>query len=421
MTRKPTPAKPAAAKPASAKPTPAKPTPAKPPAKPAAAKRPPGIDDVTITFIGHPWAPIGMGEQLRSHLQACTAVRLPFKVFDIFRYAQRIDTAHDRIIGRSECTEVAPGIRVFHINGDEVERVIESFEAQGNVFADGYNIIVPAWELPTYPKPYATQLKKFDEVWALSHFIGKSLAASGIDSRFIGQAIELEPGPNLPRRHFGIRESAFVLLNFFDLSSYATRKNPEAVLALLDAIRAESPFRDVQLVLKVKNGERNAQDWADTLKPDPQLLVLATPLDSFGVKGLINCCDCFVSLHRAEGFGRGLGEAMSLGRLAMGTGWSGNVDFMTAENSLLVDHTSQKLKRDEYPHWNNQSWANPSVTHAMTLLRPILDDPRRGQAIAERGQADVLRTHGNRAVGLRILERLSAIQKARAAKEAVLF
>ena len=145
-------------------------------------------------------------------------------------------------------------------------------------------------------------------------------------------------GPCLPRRYFGIRKSAFVLLNFFDLSSYSTRKNPEAVLALLERIRAADPYRDVQLVLKAKNGESGAEAWAAELKPDAQLKIIATPLDSFEVKSLINACDCFVSLHRAEGFGRGLGEAMALGRLAMGTGWSGNVDFMTAENSLLVPH-----------------------------------------------------------------------------------
>jgi hypothetical protein len=74
-----------------------------------------------------------------------------------------------------------------------------------------------------------------------------------------------------------------------------------------------------------------------------------------------------------------------------------------------VRHSLVKLKRDEYPHWKGQSWANPSVAHAFELLRPVLDDPARGRAIAERGQADVLRTHGNRAVGLRILARLQQI------------
>lgn len=369
-----------------------------------------GIDAVPVTILGHPWAPIGMGEQLRSHVQACAAVKLQPGVFDVFRYAQRTDPAHDRIIGGAECMEVpGGGIRIFHVNGDEVDRIIEAFEARGNEFAAGYNIIVPAWELPAYPKEWAAKLGRFDEVWALSHFIEDSLATAGVRSTFIGQAIEFEPGANLPRRHFGIRESAYVLLNFFDLSSYASRKNPEAVLALLDRVRADTPFRDIQLVLKVKNGERAAEEWAATLKPDPQIKVIAEPLDSFGVKGLIAACDCFVSLHRAEGFGRGLGEAMALGRLAMGTGWSGNVDFMTAENSLLVQHRLVKLKRDSYPHWKGQSWADPVVEHAYALLRPVLDDPARGRAIAEQGQADVMRTHGNRAVGLRILRRLEAI------------
>jgi hypothetical protein len=367
------------------------------------------LDSVPITIIGHPWAPIGMGEQMRSHLQACTALRLHHRVFDIFRYAPRNDPAHDHIIGETEIDTVPGGIRIFHINGDEVERVIAAFEARGNNFAAGHNIIVPAWELPSYPQEWARQLQKFDEVWALSHFIAASLAASGIASHFTGQSIEMPAGPCLPRRHFRIRESAFVLLNFFDLSSYSTRKNPEAALALLERIRAADPYRDVQLVLKAKNGERGAEKWAAELKPDAQLKIIATPLDSFEVKSLINACDCFVSLHRAEGFGRGLGEAMALGRLAMGTGWSGNVDFMTAENALLVPHDLIKLKQDDYPHWAGQSWADPQVDQAYELLRPVLDDPARGQAIARRGQADVMRTHGNRAVGLRILDRLQRI------------
>ncbi len=369
----------------------------------------PALEDVPITIIGHPWAPIGMGEQLRSHVHACNAVHLHNHIFDIFRYAQRTDQAHTQLLGELEITIPPGGIRIFHINGDEVDRVIEAFEARGGVFADGYNIIVPAWELPAYPKTWALNLQKFNEVWALSHFIADSLATAGLKSHFIGQAIEFPPGPMLPRRHFGIRESAFVLLHFFDLSSYASRKNPEAVLDLFARIRAEDPFRDVQLVLKVKNGEQAAEEWAAGVAGDPQIKVISTPLDTFGVKSLINACDVFVSLHRAEGFGRGLGEAMGLGRLALGTGWSGNVDFMTAENSLLVDHERVKLRRDEYPFWRGQSWADADVAHAHTLLRPILDDPTRGASLARRGQAEALMSHGNRAVGLRLLTRLRTI------------
>ncbi len=367
------------------------------------------LEDIALTIIGHPYAPIGMGEQMRSHVQACTALRLHHHVFDIFRYAQRTDPVHFQVVGERERRDLPDGIRMFHINGDEVERVIQEFEARGGCFEAGYNIIVPAWELPAYPAPWAANLRRFDEVWALSSFIQASLATAGIDSHLIGQAVELEGGVNLPRRYFGIRESAFVLLNFFDLSSYSSRKNPDAVLALLDRIRRDDPYRDVQLVLKVKNGEHGAEDWAASMEGDPQVKVIATPLDTLGVRSLMAACDCFVSLHRAEGFGRGMGEAMALGRLTMGTGWSGNVDFMTDSNSLLVGHELVRLQPDAYPHWQGQSWANPDVDQAWALLRPVLDDPDRGGAIARRGQVEALRSHGNRAVGLRILARLERI------------
>jgi hypothetical protein len=369
----------------------------------------PTIDDVDVTIVGHPWAPIGMGEQMRSHIMAGRAMMLNQRVYDVFRYAQRTDAAHAQILEGLEVDVLPGGIRIFHINGDEVEPVIAAIEARGGSFEDGYNIIVPAWELPTYPAAWAEKLKRFDEVWALSHFIAASLKASGLGSHYTGQAIEPLAGPLLPRRHFGIRESAFVFLTFFDLSSYASRKNPFAVLEMFDRLRAERPYQDLQLVLKAKNGERGAEEWAASLPANSQIKVIATPLDTLGVRSLINCCDCLVSLHRSEGFGRGPGEAMALGRLALATGWSGNVDFMTRDNSLLVEHGMTALQDGDYPHWQGQSWAEPSVDHAVSLASPLLDDPSRGAALARRGQVEVLRSHGNRAVGLRILARLQQI------------
>ena len=366
------------------------------------------IDDTVITVIGHPWAPIGMGEQLRSHVRAGLAMGLDVKVLDIFRYAQRTDRAHDALLDRLEVTTAPGGIRIFHVNGDEVERVLAAFAARGNDFAAGHNIIMPAWELPTYPAEWVPALQKFDEVWAISRFVHDSLAASGIKSHVIGQGVQFPLMPFLPRRHFGIRESAFVLLHFFDMSSYAARKNPDAVQALFDRLRAENPFADLQLVLKVKEREAES-DWGAIFADDPQIKVLSTPLDTQGVLSLINACDCFVSLHRAEGFGRGLGEAMALGRLALGTAWSGNLDFMTSENSLLVRAGTVPVRADEYPHGAGQSWADPDLDHAHDLLRPVLADLARGRAIAERGRRDILQSHGNRGLGLRILDRVEAI------------
>jgi glycosyltransferase involved in cell wall biosynthesis len=370
------------------------------------------LDDTPITLIGHPWAPIGMGEQMRSHVAALSALHLHHQVFDIFRYAGRTDAEHDRIIGDRETRIPPDGIRIFHINGDEVDNVRTAFEARGGTFADGHNIIVPAWELPRYPMAWVEHLRQFDEVWALSRFIQDSLAASGVKSHLIGQSVQVPPGPLLPRRHFGIRESAFVLLNFFDLSSYASRKNPEAVLGLFARIRTALPDADIQLVLKAKQGEGGAESWArefTAAHPGTQIHIIDQMLDTRGVRSLIAACDCFVSLHRAEGFGRGLGEAMAAGRLAMGTNWSGNTDFLNAGNGLAVNADTVALCEGDYPHWQGQVWAEPDLDHAETLLKAVLSDPRAARALARKGQIDVLASHGDRAVGLRILDRLEAI------------
>jgi hypothetical protein len=365
-----------------------------------------------ITLIGHPYAPIGMGEQMRSHIAALAAMQAEFGVYDIFRFATRADPAHGALIGGREIDAVPEGVRIFHLNGDEIDNARAAFAKQGFDWNAGRNIIAPAWELPVYPAEWAEKLRGFDEVWALSSFIQRALAAAGIESHLIGQSVEPQPGALLPRRHFGIRESAFALLHFFDISSWASRKNPGAALELFRRLRAAEPFADVQLVLKVKQGEFGATDWARGFLAkhgaSEQILLIDRPLDSLGVRSLIAACDCFVSLHRAEGFGRGLGEAMALGRLALGTNWSGNADFLNEKTGLPVAYRLTPVGADDYPHGDGQVWAEADVDDALAKLAPAIADPARGRALARDGQAAVLRGFGHRAVGLRMWERIAA-------------
>ena len=244
----------------------------------------------------------------------------------------------------------------------------------------------------------------------MSRFVQDSLRAAGLESHVIPPSVQPAPGLRLPRRHFGISESAFVLLHFFDLTSYASRKNPQAVLRLFQALTEADPYADLQLVLKVKQGEADARAWArDFLGAQAEsgrVLLLDQALDSLGVRSLINACDCFVSLHRAEGFGRGLGEAMALGRLALGTNWSGNTDFLNAETGVAVDYELIPVAQGAYPHGEGQVWADPSVEDAAQRLLELIRDPLQARALARQGQAHILQTHSNRACGLEILARL---------------
>lgn len=355
---------------------------------------------------------IGVGSQMRSHIRAARALRIEMSTVDAFRYAERTDPDHIETVGGTEKETLPGGIRVFHINGNEVEPVLKHMEAAGSRFADGTNVIVPAWELPTYPQEWVPALRRFDAVWALSHFIRDSLSASGVASTHVGQSVEVSPRSFLSRRYFGIRESAFVLLNFFDLSSYASRKNPDGVIELYHRIRRARPLDDIQLVLKVKAAERAAEEWREILKDKaPDALIVSQVLDEYETLSLIDACDCFVSLHRSEGFGRGSGEAMSLGRLALATGWSGNTDFMDSGNSLLVDYRLIPLQDGDYPHWQGQLWADPDIDHAARLLLDVLDDAERRRALERKGRQAIIARTGDRVVGLRILDALAAFDR----------
>ncbi len=197
--------------------------------------------DTNIIIIGHPFASVGMGEQMRSAVSALKAAHVPMKVFDVFKHAARIDPDHRSLIEPLETAKLGKGVRVFHINGNEIEPVLQRLAAVGQRFEEGYNIIVPAWELPFYPAEWRKLLRRFDEVWAISRFVKEMFERSGVEAHHVGQNVEIPTRSWLPRRYFGIRESAFVILNFFDLTSFSQRKNPEAVVELFNRLRRARP------------------------------------------------------------------------------------------------------------------------------------------------------------------------------------
>jgi hypothetical protein len=368
---------------------------------------------MTVAVIGHPFAPIGMGEQMRAGVKSLLAAHVDVEVIDAYRHASRGDRDHRRLIQDLEVEACTSKVRIFHINGDEVAPVLRHMQISKLNFTAGYNIIVPAWELPTYPAVWVDALNSFDEVWAISNFVSDSLNAASVENHFIGQSAEVPPRNFLPRRYFGIRDSAFVFLHFFDLSSYASRKNPEAVLQMFEGLRERRPFSDLQLVVKIKSASDHVTEWSEMIKSRiGDVVIISDVLSTFETHSLICAADCFVSLHRSEGFGRAPAEAMFLGKLVMATGWSGNMDFMSRDSALLVDFELQDVAHGEYPESAGQQWAYPDVDHAISLALSVVDDPPAARRIAENGRHHVRHVCSHRAVGLRALDRLETISSA---------
>jgi glycosyltransferase involved in cell wall biosynthesis len=178
---------------------------------------------------------------------------------------------------------------------------------------------------------------------------------------------------------------------------------------------SKKPLARVQLVLKVNNSDRDA-DALRRLKEEldgihDRVTFIERPMSNDEIKNLVRVSDCFISLHRSEGIGRGLAEAMYFGVPVIGTAWSGNLDFMTAETSLLIDYDLVPVSEGEYPHATGQHWAEARREQAVDHLVALMDDPRPGMAMGRLAGIHMRKHFSHRAQGVRYLRRLEDIER----------
>jgi glycosyltransferase involved in cell wall biosynthesis len=187
----------------------------------------------------------------------------------------------------------------------------------------------------------------------------------------------------------GFPKNKFVFLFIFDLASYAARKNPRGVIrAFQKAFRRDD---EALLILKCAHsasdpvGLREMQDAAR----DANILITDAVLGRAQVGALLDAADCYVSLHRAEGFGLTMAEAMLRGKPVIATGYSGNLDFMNAENSYLVNYQLTPIGQPYGPYQKDFVWAAPDIEHAAELMRYVFENRDAARAIGKRAQKDV--------------------------------
>ena len=363
-----------------------------------------------IGLVGHPYAPIGMGEHVRCSYRALRSVGLRTTIVDIYKAAVP-DAQEHAEFGSSDA--IPPfDINVFHINADEVRQAMAHLTYH-RPWA-GYNIIYPAWELSRYPKEWATELDKFDEIWAPSQFIRDSVGA--VCQRSVVHmplACEVILSSFLSRRYFDIPESDYVFLFFFDVRSYPERKNPQAVIQAFRKLLSLKPYSRARLVMKV-NGAELVPALMEKLRESVAdlshaITFLGHLMSDNETKNLVRCCDCFVSLHRSEGFGRGMAEAMFLGKPVIATGYSGNMDFMSSETAFLVPYELIPVPADSYPHWQDQAWADPDTNVATGYMVKLLEDPSAGRVLGERASRHIRTKFGYRTTGIRYRDQLEKI------------
>jgi glycosyltransferase involved in cell wall biosynthesis len=289
-----------------------------------------------------------------------------------------------------------------------------AFKHLGRDLFDGrYNIGFWHWELPEFPEEWTGSFKLVDEVWVPSRFVQDSIARkSPVPVVRIPHAIEINCPPDIDRRYFNLPES-FLFLAMYDVYSQQERKNPRSVIEAFQKTFGPGDF-SAGLVLKVTNPRYQPEEISqlkEMVGSYKNIYLIDEVLKRQELNALINVIDCFVSLHRSEGFGLGLAEAMYLGKPVIGTNWSSNIDFMNSQNSCPVNYQIIKVGQDHGPYKAHQFWAEPDVEHASYFMKKLATDSHFHQMIGSSGQKTIHTEYSPKVVGRMIKDRLERLSR----------
>jgi len=381
-------------------------------AKPTRVQVPPVSPGVNL--LGYARGEFGIAENVRSYARAVERAGHPFRIFnfDVGTASRQRDHSMEKHF--SDTLRYADN--VFFINADQMQIARDVLGRAA--FAGHHNIGFWVWELEKFPRDWHGAFDLVDEVWVPTEFVRSAIAASTNKPVVrLPKAIEFEAPESMGRAHFGLPRDEFVFLFSYDFNSFASRKNPEATIAAFRAAFADG-VKGVRLLVKSTNGGRFPEKLSvlqQSVGDDPRIEVRDGFLSREEMFGLQNGIDCYVSLHRSEGFGLGMAECMYLGKPVIATGYSGNLDFMDQDNSLLVDYKMVPLRNGDYPYWQGQQWADADVAHAARLMRQVFDDREFARRIGAAAAASIRRTNSKDACGAAVVARLQEIRRRRSA------
>jgi glycosyltransferase involved in cell wall biosynthesis len=363
-----------------------------------------------VLLVGYLQGGFGIGSSLRLSALALKEAGVPFKVFD---FNPRSHAIHNDDRLNSWLTQLPEySINIFYIGVLQLPILKKTLGKQ--FFQNRHNILYGAWELERLPEKWMRYLEDIDEIWAMSSFVGQMFRRStSLPVYDLQLPIVPDQLGSWSRTQFQIPENDFVFLFMFDFDSHLVRKNPEAVIEAFKLAFPQSSHIPVRLVIKSIHGERHEKEsnrLKNKMKEDPRILQIHQELSHSENAALMQCCDCYISLHRSEGFGLTLAEMMLMGKPVITTGYSGNMDFTTPKTALLVDYQLVPVELSfPYEYSEGELWAEPNVQQASDYMRELVEDSTFARPLAQKGEELIRTSFSTTAMGERYKKRLSTL------------
>ena len=364
-----------------------------------------GLDGVNV--IGYLRDESGRGADARGYVRALRTLGVPVALNDLSNLTT--DRSEDRSLSTLDagyqyemnltCVDAAQHFAIMSHIGAEI-------------FEGRYNVGAWAWELPRFPEKWYDRFAYYDEIWVSTSFIASMLAPiSPVPVVRIPPVLATMTvaSRDSGRRWLGVSSEELVYLFIFNFQSHFERKNP---LALIDAFKmAFVPSDPVRLVIKCVNGSSNPDGFAAMSKrvQGYPIFVHDGYCSSQELGDLMAACDAYVSLHRSEGTGLTIADAMALGKPVIATSWSGNTDFMDVSNSFPVRYKLIELQENVGPYRAGEVWADPSVEHAAELMRLVFENRKEARARGQVAKLEIETKYSEKSVASLIRHRLEVI------------
>jgi glycosyltransferase involved in cell wall biosynthesis/SAM-dependent methyltransferase len=337
--------------------------------------------ELGVNVVGFFRAEFGQGEAARRIVAALERAGMPFSTITFNQVPHRQDHPFEE--GRGDTVYPA---NILCLNAEHLLQFVQQPERE--LLRGRSSAGVWFWETSRLPRTLRPALDFVDEVWVASPFVAEAIAAETNKPVLTFPLPVLVPEPPaLSRADVGLPDDAFVFLFVFDFFSTLERKNP---LGLIEAFKRAFPEPGRALLyLKSINGERAPADLARVRAASEgrhDIVVEDGYIAHDRLTALTSLCDCYVSLHRSEGFGLTIAEAMAFGKPAIATGYSGNLAFMDEDSSYLVPYSLTSLEHDVGPYPAGTVWADPDLDEAALLLQEVLDRPDEARERGLRGR-----------------------------------
>lgn len=315
----------------------------------------------------------------------------------------------------AEFTFTSPGespypINIICMNGDTIP--VFAREADDRFFKDRHTIALWWWEIvDAFPGDWHEAFNYLDEVWVATDHIFQAIAPhSPVPVNKIPMPVTMPRLRPYTRKAVGFPEDGFVFLYIYDYHSTAARKNPVGHVEAFK--RAFRPGEGAKLVLKCINAENLPEHHEKTLLAigdHPDITVIDEYVSADHKNGMLDNCDCYLSLHRSEGFGLTPAEAMLLGKPVIATRYGGTLEFMNDENSFLVDHGWTEVGRGAHPYPADARWAEPDLDHAARLMREVFEDREEAARRGAAAKAYMIAHHAPHVAGDAMRRRLQVV------------